>query len=221
VTLAVLPLGSANDYAHSLGLGPGWWQRSDPAIGRRQVDVGLVRSGERARYFVNGLGLGFNGAVTLESRKIRRLQGLALYGLAFLRALWRDYQFPLMTVTLDGQSRTVPTLILSLAIGRREGNFTVAPDARLDDGLFDYVHAGPVARRELLRYLPGMVTGRLRIDHPAVWTGHCRHARVHSEKPLIVHADGEFFCLPGDDIRDIEVQLLPGALQVFGRLGTD
>jgi diacylglycerol kinase family enzyme len=219
-TLAVLPLGSANDYAHSLGLEAGWWQRSDPGIGRRRVDVGLVRSGERARYFVNGLGLGFNGAVTLESRKIRRLQGLALYGLAFLRALWRGYEFPLMTVTLDGQGRTVPTLILSLAIGRREGNFTVAPDARLDDGLFDYVHAGPLARRELLRFLPGMVTGRLNLDHPAVWAGRCRHAQVRSEKPLIVHIDGEFFCLPQDDIRDIDVQLLPGALQVFSRLET-
>src|SRR4051812_25953223 len=27
VTLAVLPVGSANDYAHSLGLGDSWWRR--------------------------------------------------------------------------------------------------------------------------------------------------------------------------------------------------
>ena len=76
-----------------------------------------------------------------------------------------------------------------------------------------------LARRELLKFLPGMVTGRLHLDHPAVWTGHCRQARVDSEKPLTVHIDGEFFCLPADDIRAIEVQLLPGALRVFGRLG--
>jgi diacylglycerol kinase family enzyme len=114
----------------------------------------------------------------------------------------------------------VPTLALSLAIGRREGNFTVAPDARLDDGLFDYVHAGPLPRRALLAFLPGLVTGRLHIDHPAIWTGHCRQARAHSEKPLIVHTDGEFFCLPEEGIRDIDVELLPGALRVLGRMET-
>src|SRR5579885_3036136 len=32
VVLAVLPTGSANDYACSLGLDPRWWQRDDPAI---------------------------------------------------------------------------------------------------------------------------------------------------------------------------------------------
>src|SRR5262249_12236036 len=61
--LAVVPVGSANDYAYSLGLDTGWWQRRDPSVGVRAVDVGVVRSGERSRYFINGLGLGFNGAV--------------------------------------------------------------------------------------------------------------------------------------------------------------
>jgi diacylglycerol kinase family enzyme len=64
-----------------------------------------------------------------------------------------------------------------------------------------------------------MVTGRPHIDHPAIWTGHCRQARAHSEKPLIVHVDGEFFCLP-EEIRDIDVELLPGALRVIGRMET-
>src|SRR5581483_1700218 len=35
VTLAVLPTGSANDYAHSLGLDVNWWSRRDASIGRR------------------------------------------------------------------------------------------------------------------------------------------------------------------------------------------
>ncbi len=85
VTLVVAPIGSANDYAYSLGLPDDWWLTPNPAIGPRQVDVGLVRSEQRSRYFCNGLGVGFNGYVTLESRRIKWLRGLPLYALAFLR----------------------------------------------------------------------------------------------------------------------------------------
>ncbi len=217
VTMAVVPVGSANDYAHSLGLDDRWWMHPDPTVGPRRVDVGIVRAGTRSRYFVNGLGLGFNGAVTLESRRIKRLQGLALYGLAFLRALWSHFRAPLITVQMDdAAARTVPTLALSLALGRREGNFVVAPNARLDDGLFDYVHVGPLHRRDLLKFVPGMITGRLRY-HPAVWMGNCRRVHLRSEAALTVHVDGEFFCLPQEDVRELEVELLPGRLQVLGR----
>jgi diacylglycerol kinase family enzyme len=215
--MAVVPIGSANDYAHSLGLDDRWWLHPDPTVAPHRVDVGVVRSSDRRRFFVNGLGLGFNGAVTLESRRIKRLQGVALYGMALLLALWRRFQKPLMTVQIDdAEPRTVPTLALSLALGRREGNFVVAPNALLDDGLFDYVHAGPLRRRDLLAFLPGMITGRLR-EHPAVWMGRCRRVRLRSESALTVHADGEFFCLPEQNVREVEVDLLPGRLRVLGR----
>ena len=217
VTLAVVPVGSANDYAHSLGLDQRWWQHPDPTVLPHRVDVGVVRSTGRSRYFVNGLGLGFNGAVTLESRRIKRLQGLALYGLAFLRALWSSFHRPLMTVQFDNaEARTVATLALSLALGRREGNFVVAPNALLDDGLFDFVHAGPLRRRDLLKFVPGMITGRLR-QHPDVWMGTCHRVRLRSVAALTIHVDGEFFCLPQEDVREIEIELLPGRLQVLGR----
>ena len=130
VIFAPIPAGSANDYVHSLGLADDWQRRPDPAVGPGWVDVGLVRSGGRSRYFVNGFGAGFNGLVTRESRRIRRLRGLALYGLAVLRVILFHYATPTTTVRLDdGEPRTTPTLGLSLALGRREGNFVVAPQA--------------------------------------------------------------------------------------------
>ncbi len=217
--LVVYPIGSANDYAHSLGLDADWYRRGDPDIQPRHVDAGIVRSQRGSeRFFVNGLGLGFNGAVTMESRRIRGLQGVPLYTLALLRAVCYRFETPLIRSVIDGVERTVPTLALSLALGRREGNFVIAPDARLDDGLFDYVQAGALSRWELLRNLPNMVTGRLPRDHPRIWMGRCRHVVCQSEKPVAVHVDGEMFCTPEDGVRDFEVQLLPGALRVWGRL---
>jgi diacylglycerol kinase family enzyme len=218
VTLAVLPVGSANDYAHSLGLDADWWRRNDPGIGPCAVDAGVVRSGPRTRFFVNGLGLGFNGAVTRESRRIRRLQGVALYGLAVLRALCFHFVAPRAAVSVDGgPDWDGPTLALSLALGRREGNFVVAPDARLADGLFDYLHAGALRRRDLLGMLPGLLLRGGLPAHPALHTGRCRRVAFRSEAPLTVHTDGEFFCLPEDGVRELEAEVLPGALRVFGR----
>lgn len=219
VGLAVFPVGSANDYAHSLGLEPDWWRSGSPAS-RRAVDVGWVRSPDgRQRYFINGLGLGFNGMVTLEARRIHGLQGIPLYGLALLRALYYHYDSPAMTLTIDGESRQAPTLALTVAIGRREGNFILAPNAEVDDGLFDYLHVGPLERWRLLRYVPNMITGRLPTQEPNLRMGRCARVSVASAKPLMIHVDGEFFSRPEDNVRAVDIGILPGRLRVLQTLG--
>jgi diacylglycerol kinase family enzyme len=216
VILGIYPIGSANDYAFALGLAPGWWERPDVETAVRPVDVGRVRSGSRQRYFINGIGIGFNGMVTLEARRIRWLRGVPLYALALIRALLFRFQTPRMRVTMNGREKEMPTLALSVNLGQREGNFLVTPRAVLDDGQFDFLHAGPVRRWELIRYLPAMVTGKLPQDHPRFWTGRCREVRLRSEAPLTAHLDGEFFCQAHDNVRDLEIMLLPAGLRVLG-----
>ena len=44
VTLAVFPIGSANDYAHSLGLDADWWLDGDSGVNACHVDVGKART---------------------------------------------------------------------------------------------------------------------------------------------------------------------------------
>jgi diacylglycerol kinase (ATP) len=212
VEFAVLPIGSANDYAYSLehGLPP------RPASGIHRVDVGVVRTdGGPAKFFVCCLGLGFNGAVTLESRRVKRLQGIALYGLATLRALWYHYRTAPMEITIDDQPvERLPTLMLSVLAGRREGGFIMAPAAQLDDGWFEYAHAGALSRLEVLGFLPRLALAGPPSNHPKVRLGRCRHIHLRAETPLIVHVDGEFYCKPQDKIREIDIQLLPAALRV-------
>jgi diacylglycerol kinase family enzyme len=229
VRFAVIPIGSANDYAASLD-----WEFSRPPteptsdvrrsfddtvtdeVATRALDVGRVRdAGDRERYFVCCLGLGLNGAVTLESRRIHRLQGLALYGLATVRALWYHYACPQMELEFDEQPRSsVPTLMLSVLVGRREGGFVLAPNARLDDGWFDFVHAGALSRWEVLNLLPRLAISGPPSYHPKVGQGRCRHLHLRSEAPLTVHIDGEFFCKPEDGVRELDVQMMPRCLMV-------
>jgi diacylglycerol kinase family enzyme len=216
VAFAVLPLGSANDYAFSLDLNLSGQTISPSGGGIRHVDVGWVQAESgKERFFVNSLGLGFSGLVSVESRKIRRLQGLALYGLAFLRTILFHFECPTMTVVFDGQTRIAPTLSLTVAIGKREGGFTVARDAVVDDGLFDYLQAGGLSRWELLRYMPRLAAGgQLPMDHPRIWMGRCGEVTLESDAPLTVHLDGEFFALPEDSIRQLQIRIYPGRLKV-------
>ena len=211
VQFTLIPIGSANDYAYSLGLD----QKPPPA---RRVDVGLVRAPNGKNvYFGCCLGMGLNGYVTRESRKIRRLQGVCLYGLATIRALIYHYRAPPMTLHIDDEPAwTVPTLLFSTLVGKREGGFVFAPNAEIDDGLFDFVHAANLSRWEILQFLPRLALFGPPETYPKIRQGRCRRVTLRSELPLIVHTDGEFFCLPEDGIRELEIEIVPAALAVTG-----
>lgn len=212
VRFSIIPIGSANDYAYSLGLD----QRHPPPP--RSVDVGLVRAATgKSAYFGCGLGMGFTGSVTAESRRIRRLQGMLLYGAAAVRSLVDHFHAPLMVLQIDDEPAwTTPTLLFSTLVGKREGGFPIAPQAILDDGLFDLVHAGDLSRLEVLYFLPRLALAGPPTSYPKVRQGRCRRVQLRSDSPLIAHVDGEMFCFRDDNIRALEIEIVPKALPVTG-----
>jgi len=210
VKFTIIPIGSANDYAFSLGL------EQKTALAARRVDVGLVRAPTgKSVYFGCCLGLGLNGFITWESRQIRRLQGVFLYGLATVRAIVYQYRCPPMTLHIDDAPPwTAPTLLFSTLVGKREGGFVLAPKAEVDDGLLDFVHAADLSRWEILQFLPRLALFGPPEKYPKVLQGRCRRVKLHSQLPLIIHTDGEFFCLPADGIQEVEIDIVPEALPV-------
>jgi diacylglycerol kinase family enzyme len=220
-TLAVWPLGSSNDYAYSLGL-DAWWKscgRATPPAGT-SVDVGRISGAGRERFFVNCSGVGFNGMVALESRGIRWLRGIPLYGLAFLRAMCWHFRTPKLAVAFDNTPVERPTLALTVNVGKKEGGFPITDGAKLDDGRFDFLHVADVRRWELLRYLPGLIVGKLPVGHAKIATGTAATVRVTGGTPLCVHADGEFYCKPEDDVREVTFETLPRRLVVEAVVGS-
>ncbi len=214
VRFALLPIGSANDYAHSLQL----LRSARPDTLR--VDVGRVRApGERLRYFACNLGLGLGGAVTWEARQVRLLQGIALYGLATVRAICRHFQQPLMDIQIDdAPTWRTPTLMFSVLNGRREGGFVMAPQAQLDDGRLDFLHVGALSRLQMLRLLPRVALFGAPAAYAGVRQGQCWRIVLHSDESLRVHTDGEFFCQPEDGVHDLEIDVLPAALALAPEL---
>jgi diacylglycerol kinase family enzyme len=209
----IWPIGSANDYAFTLGLTQ-WWKRREQPLIERDVDVGRVISGSKSEFFVNGLGVGFNGGVTVEARKIASLRGLPLYAWATVKALRHHFGQPKMKIRFDDLERERPTLALSVALAQREGNFPLTPYASLDDGLFDVIHVGPLSRWAFLQHMPAMASGSLPTNDPRVWLGQCRRVEIDSAEPIRIHVDGEFFCHPTDGFRKVLIELLPKRLRV-------
>lgn len=208
--LAIFAIGSGSDFAYALGLPRDISQavRLLTEARVRQVDVGRANE----RYFVNSLGAGFDALVAIESRKVRLLRGFLMYLVAVFRTL-RDYRLPTVWIELDGvrTQRTITTL--EVANGRRAGGgFLIAPEARVDDGLFDVFLARGLNRLEILRLLPEVIRGT-HVDKEPVTMVRARRVIVESEEPLPVYADGEILDTAA---HRLEVEILPGRLCIIG-----
>jgi diacylglycerol kinase (ATP) len=213
IRLGVWPLGSMNDFAFSLGL-LNWWNDPTRPLSAKWIDVGQATSAGKAMWFINCAGVGFNGMVTIESRKTRWLKGVPLYAWGLIKAMVRHFDKPVMAIEIQGRMMNEPTLAFSLCNGNREGGFPIGKFAKLDDGLFEIFHVGAVKRWELMRYLPQLITGNLPKDHPHLHEYQSDWATVSSQKSICCHLDGEFFCVPGDDVKAIDFRIHRNKLRV-------
>ncbi|RIK38303.1 MAG: diacylglycerol kinase [Chloroflexi bacterium] len=220
--LGIIPIGSGNDFAATVGC-PLDIRRAVATIcagATRRVDLGhaAIHTGAATihRYFDNNLGIGFEAWVTLESYKIKRLRGLALYIVAALRAL-RTYPTPTTNITwetVNGEvhRRTQPTLLISVGNGPRTGGgFYLTPDALFDDGQLDVGIAASVSRPHILWLLPKAIFGKHTSD-PAVTMVRCRTLQVKTDSPAPVHVDGEVLTAEAEWI---EVSIEPARLEVI------
>jgi len=207
--LAIIPLGSANDFIQTLGT-PADLKGACQLLRTGQVrtiDVGRVNE----RYFINDVGVGFEPQVTLESRKIKWLRGKLIYLVAVLRAV-RDPIQAHMTIEWDGGQRvSKPILMVSVANGRCTGGFWLTPYAELDDGELDFIFADALSRLQILRFLPEVMRGT-HLDKDPVTYGRTRHIVIVSDDPLPVVADGEIMTT---EAHRLEIEVLPGRMQVL------
>ncbi len=216
-TLGVLPIGSGSDFAHTIGVPPdlpGACTRL--ALGRDWlVDVGRVTLDgrpESARFFDNTVGVGFDGVVTAEARKIKHLRGIPLYLLVVLKTVFLHHRNPQVTIEYDGQRLELPALMVTVANGRREGGgFFVTPDARPDDGVFDLCIAGKVNRAGMLALIPHFLKGT-HVNREPITMARARQVSITSQDDLIAHVDGEILCTAG---RQLEFEILPQRLRVW------
>jgi diacylglycerol kinase (ATP) len=209
LTLGVLPVGSGNDYVKALGIGTELGRALEVlAAGKvRVVDAGEVNG----ILFNNGLGVGFDAEVAAGVKQAPAyLGGTGRYLWSVGRLLW-GFRCHEATLRLDGgEVVEAETILVAVALGTTYGaRFRLAPEARLDDGLFDVVWSEEVSRAEVLRLIPAALGGTL-LRHPKVHLARAREVEVELAKEVPAHVDGEILV----PTRAFRARVLPGALRV-------
>lgn len=219
--LAVIPLGSGNDFAAMVGCKPEIAQAVQGIIAgkTRRIDLGqaIIHAGDQRieRYFDNNMGVGFEAWVTLESYKLKHFSGTLLYVTAALRALW-SYRPPHMNLVWqapDGvtNERHDKTLLVSVGNSRRTGGgFYLTPDARMDDGLLDIAIADAIPTYRTLLLLPQALLGKHTSDK-AITMSRCRQLQITCPEGLPVQLDGEVVTKHAEQV---EIRILPKRLEV-------
>lgn len=197
--LAIIPNGTANDYAaslqhHALNHPIAGHPNSGYPNAQARVDVGMIKYDGFQRYFINVAGIGLTAHAALSSRPSPWLPARLRYTLGLMRTLVFGWLPTDTSIQLLGQSLHEPQLLtLSVAIGSREGSFTLAPTARLDDGQFNILIASNLRRLDVLRYLPGLMVGKLPRADTRIQYLLAPHLQFRSSTPLHLHLDGEIY----------------------------
>jgi diacylglycerol kinase family enzyme len=200
--LAVIPMGTGGDFIKTTGTSRDieTAARAIAAAPPRPIDVGrldfIANDGRPARrYFINITSIGIGGLVDRyvnQSSKI--LGGKATFYLATVRASL-TYKNPRCRVTVDdGPARERPFYSIAVANGRYfGGGMMIAPDAALDDGLFDLVSIGDVGFMTMARHSRTVYEGR-HVDLPFVSVERARKvvvAPLDDRPEVLLDVDGE------------------------------
>jgi diacylglycerol kinase (ATP) len=215
--LGVVPVGSGNDFAHGLNASRTPTEALICALDGEAstVDLGLMTDEHgRKEYFDNTLGIGFGAVVTIRSHKLPILRGFLMYLTAVIQTIILDHNPMAMQIETDDQKWDQSVIYLVICNGPREGGgFLIAPDAKIDDGLFHYAMITNVSRAMMFRIVPEVMKGT-HGRFKQVRMGTCKKFTLSADRPLYIHADGEIFSGPGTDLRKVSFEILPKTLRV-------
>lgn len=205
--LAVLPSGTANDFARSLGLDDDA-EAACAAVARdRRVRIDLARTGRRAFVNVAHAGLGAMASRAVDDDDKQWLGQFSYAGRLLER--WRAARGVRGRLRCDDETFDGRWLEVGMANGAFYGGGYRIPEAAPDDGGLE-VYAVRAAHPLRLAWTFARVRllGPASVDAPEMIHRRCRRVRLETRQSMAVTADGEDF---GETPLDVELDV--GALE--------
>jgi len=207
IALSALPMGTGSDLCRSLGLP----RDPEEALAHlsappRAVDAGWAwfeapaPGAPRGRAFLNIASFGLSGQVARHFEEHGKGGGLSyLFGIYTASKGYENQPLTLTLTDARGEAREVRRTVYTAAVANARyfgSGMPIAPDALLDDGLFQVVLVGDLGVAEVTRRLPSLYLGT-HLRHPKFDAFEARAVRVaqtHAPAdapPVWVELDGE------------------------------
>ena len=186
--LGVVPVGTGNDLAGTLGIPAKLEGAVTRAVAGEVRRIDLLRVGETL--CIGYAGVGFDSEAARVASEVRRLRGQLVYLYAVLHTL-ATFKPPMMRVVYDGGSFEGRAMFVVAAnLPRFGGGMRIAPEAVIDDGLLDLVIVREISRARLLAIFPRVYSGK-HVSHPAVTLVRTARAEITLDRPMTLYGGGE------------------------------
>jgi YegS/Rv2252/BmrU family lipid kinase len=196
--LAVMSVGTGSDFVKTLEFPTTPFEAAERIRSGKvwSVDLGKcsfvgLDGEQRSRLFINIAGFGFEGAVVDKVNRTTKAFGGPVSFLWAILTILPTYKNKLTKYQIDDRPEEQKVLLFVVANGRYfAGGLKPAPDAQLDDGLFDIVSLGDLGFLETVSNL-GKFRKGTHLGYPKVSSWRGRTVVASSEETQLVEMDGE------------------------------
>lgn len=187
--LGILPLGTANDLARTLGIPVSIPKACEIiATGQTQrIDLGWVNG----KHFFNVASLGISTRITQRlTKRAKRRWGVLAYAVTALRVIWQTRPFR-AEIRWNNQSIRVRTVQIAVGNGRfYGGGMAIAHDAAINDQRLDLYSLELKHWWQIFLLLPAISRGR-QANWLGVRTLQAQEIEILTRSPHSINTDGE------------------------------
>lgn len=192
VALAMIPVGSGNDYAVSNSIPKDIASACEiiKEDNRISTDVGDI-NGEK--YVCIG-GSGFDSEVNeLANTRTPLLRGPAKYLYSVYKTLIK-FKAANFRITYDTNTIDIKAMMVAVAnASQYGGGMKVCPDAKITDGLFDVFVVKEIPKLHFLKVFPKTYKGT-HVTDPCIYIFRTDDVSLEADRDFAVYADGEYIC---------------------------
>jgi diacylglycerol kinase (ATP) len=191
--MGLLPLGTGNDFARTLGLPLSVEDNIDILLSRQTTVIDLVRMrSDRIRYFVNVSAGGFSGLVDEKlTPTIKRTWGPLAYVRSAAAALSELHGYRTKIVIDDTERMSIDLCNAIIGNGRFvAGGLPVAPNANPSDGLLDVILISKRSKTEMVSLATQILLGK-HLSSEAIIFRRAKKVSIRSKPGMCFNTDGE------------------------------
>lgn len=171
--LGIIPAGTGNDF-----------YRTFETIDTNKIDVGRIND----RYFINVASLGLDAEIANYANKLKK--GILSNKSVYILGILHEY-FLYKPIDIKVDDETKSSTILTVCNAKYYGNgFKIAPQAKLNDGLFDVIDVKSLNRLQIINIIMKLSKAK-HLESDLVNFYRTDSIKISSPVPLNCNIDGE------------------------------